>query len=238
VEMLSAIYRLLCYHFGEPPAFFHWRFCDKDNKLGESKTYTPQQFYRDVIGVDLSQYVYLYDSPAHPYRKLYNIQFDRDLFDRPNMTFVNVDIDTIKQLTLKQLMDGEAVWFGCDVGKEFFSDAGILQTGIYDYKSLLGVDFQMTKKERVLYRESVPTHAMVFLGVDVVGGKPVKWRVENSWGASRGDKGYLAMYDEWFDEYLYSVIVNKKYLPEDIRKIFDEEPATLPPWDPMFDMLQ
>jgi bleomycin hydrolase len=231
--MLSDIYRLLSYTFGEPPASFRWRYQDKDEKLSEPKEYTPRQFYKEFIGVDLSQYVCLYDCPAHPYGKLYRIQFDRDLADRPDFTFANVPIAAVKEAVLKQVLEGEPVWFGCDVGQEN-GPSGILKPGIYDYPPLLGIDFTMTKEERIRYRESIPTHSMVFLGVDLEAGKPVKWLVENSWGADKGDKGFLSMYDRWFDEYLYSAVVHRKHLKEEVLKIFTQEPETLPPWDPMF----
>ena len=234
VALLSDIYRLLSYTFGEPPASFRWRYQDKDEKLSEPKEYTPRQFYKEFIGVDLSQYVCLYDCPAHPYGKLYRIQFDRDLADRPDFTFANVPIAAVKEAVLKQVLDGEPVWFSCDVGQEN-GPSGILKPGIYDYPPLLGLDFTMTKEERIRYRESIPTHSMVFLGVDLEAGKPVKWLVENSWGADKGDKGFLSMYDRWFDEYLYTVVVHRKHLKEEVLKIFTQEPETLPPWDPMFD---
>ncbi|MBN1852337.1 MAG: C1 family peptidase [Pirellulales bacterium] len=237
-EMLAEIYRLLCYLFGEPPTSFEWRFADKDDKLSEWKTYTPKQFYEEFIGVDLSQFVCLHHCPAHPYGKLYQIRFDRDFHDRPNMTFINLEIEALKQFTLAQLQGGEPVWFGCDVGKEYYGDEGILRPDILDYETLLGMNLEMTKKERIMYRESVPTHAMVLQGVDIKHGRPVKWRVENSWGKEKGHEGYLAMYDAWFDTYLYSVIIHKKHLPKDVLSILEQEPVMLPPWDPMFATLR
>jgi len=154
------------------------------------------------------------------------------------MTFINLEIEAIKKFTLKQILAGEPVWFGCDVGKEFERNSGILRPGILDYESLLDTDFSMTKKERILYRESIPTHAMVFQGVDIKFGRPVKWLVENSWGKERGKEGYLSMYDKWFDIYLYSVIINKKHLPADVLDILKQKPAMLPMWDPMFSIVR
>jgi len=236
--MLSEIYRFLCYNFGKPPTSFKWRFQNKDNKLSEWKEYTPKQFYKEFVGVDLSGYICIYNCPAHEYGKLYQIRFNRNLFDRANMTFINLEIESVKKFALKQLLAGEPVWFGCDVGKEFHRETGTLRINTFDYNSLLGTDFSMTKKEIVLYRESIPTHAMVFQGVDIKFGKPVKWQVENSWGKDRGKNGYLSMYDTWFDKYLYSVIINKKYLPKDALNILNQKPVILPLWDPMFSIVR
>ncbi|HAK94135.1 MAG TPA: aminopeptidase [Planctomycetes bacterium] len=238
VQMLADVYRVLCYHFGEPPASFSWRFKTKDDKLSELKTYTPKSFYREFVGVDLAEYLLFYSCPAHEFGKLYRIEFDRDLSDGKDMTFANVPIDALKRMVLKQLLADEPVWFGCDVGQEHLGESGILRLGIHDIGGLLGIDLAMTKAERVLYRESIPTHAMVFMGVDLAGDTPVKWRVENSWGGERGDKGYLLMYDDWFDEYLYAALVHAKHVPDDVKAIFGGEPIVLPPWDPMYDGLR
>ena len=92
----------------------------------------------------------------------------------------------------------------------------------------------MNKAERLEYGHSLMTHAMVFQGVNLdEEGRPNRWRVENSWGEEPGKKGYYVMTDTWFDEYLYQVVVNKKYLSEEVLKAFAEKPILLEPWDPM-----
>lgn len=238
VGMMATIYRLLCYHFGKPPVSFKWRFMDKKDKLSPWKEYTPKSFYKAFVAMDLGDYHCLYSSPAHGIGKMYQIRFCRSIFDGQNMTFANLPIQSLKAFAQTQLLAGEPVWFGCDVGKEYHRDSGVLRLGIYDYEGLLGADFAMTKKERILYRESIPTHAMVFQGVDMQFGKPVKWRVENSWGKDRALGGYLTMYDDWFDVYMYSVIIHKKHLPQDVIQLQKQKPQVLPPWDPMFQLVR
>ncbi len=153
--------------------------------------------------------------------------------DIPDMDFINLKIDHLKKFALGSLHDGEPVWVACDVGKDNDRDNGIFAPGIYDYESLYDVEARLTKAERILYRASTPNHAMAFVGVDTVRGEPVKWLVENSWGTERGNKGYWTMYDEWFDEYVYAVIIHKRYLPEDVLRLLDTKPTVLPAWDPM-----
>ncbi|NOZ57117.1 MAG: C1 family peptidase [Calditrichaeota bacterium] len=232
--MLKDVYRVLAICMGVPPTQFQWRYKDKDGNLSELKTYTPQQFYKEVVNFNLNDYVYLINCPTRPYDRLYQITFDRDLYDRPNMTFVNVSGEVLKECTLKMILDDRPVWFGCDVGQEDYTKRGIMSPGIYDYQALLGVDFSMTKAQRIQYHDSVPTHAMVFVGVDTLGGKPVKWLVENSWGTKVGDKGFLRMDDRWFDEYVYAAIIHKDYLPERVLDVLKTKPTVLPPWDPMY----
>ena len=135
--------------------------------------------------------------------------------------------------TVKSIKNNEAVWFGCDVGKMFHRDIGVMYNGLYKYDLLFGIDFNMDKATKLEYGDSQMTHAMLFTGVDLKLNKPIKWRVENSWGVKGGCKGYYLMTDKWFNEYNYEVVIDKKYLPNTLKKIFDREPIKLNPWDPM-----
>ncbi|HUV36689.1 MAG TPA: C1 family peptidase [Patescibacteria group bacterium] len=231
-EMLKDVYRILAFHLGVPPERFTWRFEDKDDNIVEQE-YTPLSFYREAVGVDLSEYVSIFDHPAHPYGKYYRIRYCRNMTGAPDMDFINMDIAHLKKFALDAVMEGEPVWFSADVGKGNDGEHGILAVGMYDYGALFGIDPALTKAERVQYRGSTPNHAMVLIGVDIDDGKPVKWLVENSWGTDRGDKGRWAMYDDWFDEYVYTVIIHKRYLPGDVLDLLDTEPEILPAWDQM-----
>ncbi|OQX82718.1 MAG: hypothetical protein B6D63_07305, partial [Candidatus Latescibacteria bacterium 4484_7] len=235
LEMLKTIYRVLALHLGVPPEQFTWRCEDKDGKIVEG-TYTPVSFYKEAVGVKLSDYLPIIDHPIHPYGKHYRIKYSRNMSDVPDIDFVNLKIDRLKEFALKSLLAGEPVWFAADVGKENDYKEGIMAVGIYDYQSLFGIDASLSKADRVRLRDSTPNHAMVFIGVDTLGGKPLKWLVENSWGTDRGNKGYWTMYDNWFDEYVFAVIINKAYLPDDVTALFKTKPITLPAWDPMRDM--
>jgi bleomycin hydrolase len=233
VEMLKDIYKMLVLNMGVPPTEFKWRYETKDSVVSQIKTYTPQSFFKEVVDLDLRDYVPIYDHPVRPYRKLYQMRLNRNIYDRPDNIFVNLDTEKMRELALKQLLDHEPVYFACDVGKEDNYEHGIMSPKIYDYDSFYGLDFSMSKPDKFRYRESRSTHAMVFVGVDTLDGEPTKWLVENSWGDERGDEGYWTMYDEWFDEYVYKVIIRKKYLPKDVLDILKTEPIVLPPWDPM-----
>jgi bleomycin hydrolase len=233
VEMLKDIYRMLILHFGVPPTEFQWRYENKDSVVSEVKTYTPQSFFEEVVEVNLRDYVPIYNHPVRPYNKLYQMHLSRNIYDRPDNIFINLDTKQMRELALKQLLDNQPVYFACDVSKEDSYEHGIMSPKIYDYEALYGLDFTMTKADKFRYRESHSTHAMVFVGVDTLKGEPTKWLVENSWGDERGDKGYWSMYDQWFDEYVYKVIINKKYLPKPVLDILKTEPTVLPPWDPM-----
>ncbi len=159
------------------------------------------------------------------------------MIERPDMSVLNLPLDVIKARTLKAVLDDEPVWFACDVGQEQLGSDGLMVRGIYDYEALLGVDFSLTKSEQILYGESIPTHAMVFVGVDVVDKQARQWKVENSWGKDRGKDGYWLMDDAWFDQYLYGVILPRKYLEKKTLDALSKQPVVLPPWDAMYNML-
>ena len=230
--MLKDFYRVLALHLGVPPEEFTWRYEDKDGKIHEIK-HTPKSFYKDAVGVDLMDYVTLFDHAAYAYDKYYRIKYCRNMPDASDMSFINVEAPKLREYAYASVLAGDPVWFAADVGKENDVENGIMATGMYDYPALTGVETGLTKADRILYRHSTPNHAMVFIGVDSKKDKPVKWLVENSWGTERGNKGLWSMYNCWFDEYVYTVIVHKKYVPKKVLALLDTEPMILPAWDPM-----
>ena len=231
-EMLQEVYKILAYHLGVPPKQFNWRYSDKDDKITDNR-YTPQEFYKDVIGINLKDYVTIFNHPVHPFGKYYQVKFRRNMADEPDMTFINLDIEAVKIYTLNSLLDNEPVWFAADVGWQMERKIGIMAEGIYQYDALFGIEYQMSKAERIQYGISAANHAMAFIGADTIEGKPSKWRVENSWGTDLGDKGYWTMYDNWFDAYVFTLIIHKKYLPEKVLAILKTKPTILPTWEPL-----
>lgn len=235
-EMLSEIYRMLVYFLGEPPVSFEWSMWDKNGNLLSTKEYTPKSFYDEYIGEDLEDnYIMVMNDPSREYGKVYEIEYDRHVYDGHNWLFVNLPIEKIKEMAIASIKGGCAMYFSCDVGKFLDSRRGTLNLDNYDYSSLLGTDFGMDKAERIRTYDSGSTHAMTLIAVDIdENGNPVKWMVENSWGPAAGYQGKLIMTDEWFDEYMFRVVVEKQFVPEDVMEMMKQQPIKLPPWDPMF----
>ena len=234
-EMMSVIYSLLCMFLGNPPIKFDWSIKDKNNKFTRFNNVDPLDFYRKFTKVKLKNKVCLINAPMSNKKmnELYTIDFLGNVVGGNIIKYANVEINELKKAAIKSIKNNEAVWFGCDVGKMFNRELGIMDMDLYDYEKLFDTKFKMNKASRLEYGDSAMTHAMLFTGVDLKRNTPRKWRVENSWGDKNGDKGYYLMSDSWFDEYNYEVVVDKKYLSNKTLKIFNREPHNLEPWDPM-----
>ena len=235
IRQLSEIYRMLALCLGEPVQEFEWTRCDKNNNIVSRKKYTPKSFYDEFIGEDLeNNYVMIMNDPCREYGKVYEIDYDRHVYDGHNWLYINLPVERIKEMAIASIKDNTAMYFSCDVGKFANSKKGVLDLNNFDYESLMGVTFGMDKKQRVQTHASGSSHAMTLIAVDVVDGKPVKWMVENSWGPAAGYQGNYIMTDEWFNEYMFRLVVEKKYVPADVLKMLDQKPVQLPAWDPMF----
>lgn len=238
VEQLQTVYRLLVMAYGLPPQSFTWAPVKDGKPVSEPKTYTPLSFYREVCAPseDLNaDYVMLMNDPSRPYGQVYEIDYDRHLYDGHNWLYVNLPMDQLKPMIIASLKDSCQMYFSCDVGKFLDRTTGILDPDNFDYGSLLGTTFGMDKKQRIQTFDSGSSHAMTLMAVDLdANGTPKKWKVENSWGASSGFHGYMIMTDRWFDEYMFRVVVNRKYCTPEVLKMLKQKPVRLPAWDPMF----
>ena len=233
--MVEEIYKMLSLHMGTPPAEFDWEFQDKEKKFHAYRGLTPHTFYHNHVKVNLNDYVCLVHSPREitPYHKTFTVKFLGNVIEGAPILYLNVPVEEMKRATIKSLKDNEPVWFGCDVGKSFARDLGIMDTKLYDLDLVYDAPFQTTKEMRMNYGESQMTHAMLFTGVNLIDDKPTRWRVENSWGDKVGKKGFFIMTDDWFDEYMFEVAIHKKYLPKELLKLLDLPPFPLEPWDPL-----
>lgn len=235
LEMLGFIYRFLVLNLGEPPTEFEWTMYDAAGKPVSTKKYTPKSFYDEYVGKDLKgSYVLFMNDPTRDFYKVYEIEYDRHQYDGENWVYVNLPIEEIKKMAIASIKDSTMMYFSCDVGKFYNREKGILDVNYYDYGSLMGTEFGMDKRERILTGSSGSSHAMTLMAVDLdENGNPKKWMVENSWGMT-GFKGHLIMTDEWFNEYMFRLVVDKKYVPQNILDLMEQKPIMLPPWDPMF----
>lgn len=236
-KMLAQIYHMLELTLGKPVDKFTYAFKDKNGRvLGSAKEYTPLSFYQEVVGAPLDgTFIMVMNDPRREYYKTYEVEYDRHTYDGTNWCYLNLPMEEIEKLAIASLKDGRKMYSSYDVGKLLDRKRGYASLDNFDYGSLFGTTFGMDKAQRISTFDSGSTHAMTLTAVDLdAGGNPVKWKVENSWGADSGQKGYLIMTAEWFREYMFRLVVNKKYVPENILKAFDTKPIMVMPEDPLF----
>ena len=234
-RIIADVHRILALHLGTPPSAVDWEYTDDAKSFHREGILTPQQFLAKYTTINLDDYVCLVDDPRteHPKGTTLTVAHLGNVIDAEPVLYLNVDIGLAKQLAKDAILNGEPVWFGCDVGPQMVRKDGIWDARLYDYAGLYGAELAMDKEARVRFGESAMTHAMLLTGVDVLDGEARRWRVENSWGEESGDQGFYTMADNWFDEYVFEVVVNKWRLSPELRQALDAEPAVLPAWDPM-----
>jgi bleomycin hydrolase len=234
-KTLDQLYTLLCTVYGTPPQKFDWEFKDKDNKYQLIPNLTPLSYYKQEIGDALTDCVSIINSPTEdkPFYKTFTVSFLGNLVEK-QVKYLNLPIEELKELVIKQIEAGEVVWFGSDVSRYGDRTLGTWNDGQYAFEELVGVDLALSKSDQLDYCQSSMNHAMLITGFTKVGSKITKWKIQNSWGPDRGEKGYFICSDSWFDLFVYQAVIHKKYLSDKQQNSWDtEEPIVLKPWDPM-----
>ena len=234
-DMMEIIYNLLAMFLGQPPDVINWSTRNKDNRHIVISDMTPIDFCKKYADINIKDKVCLIHAPMSnkKFNTMYTVEYLGNVVEGQIIKYLNVDIKELKKSAMDSIKNNEAVWFGCDVGKRFSRNMGVLDMGIYDYENVFQTSFKMNKQTRLEYGDSEMTHAMLLTGVDIKKRNSTKWKIENSWGTKSGNQGYMMMTDEWFDEYTYEVVIDKKYLNKRLLKYLDMEPVALAPWDPM-----
>ncbi|MET9015028.1 C1 family peptidase [Streptomyces olivaceoviridis] len=234
-EVLAAVHRVLGIHLGTPPQRFLWQWEDKDKEFHRDGWLTPAEFAASYVQLPLDEYVCLVHDPrkSSPVGRTFTVEYLGNVVDAPPVVYLNAPMELLKRLAMEAIVGGEPVWFGCDVAKMMHADAGVWDAALFDYAAVYDAPFTLDKADRLLHHDTQMTHAMLFTGVDVVDGNPRRWRVENSWGEKKADKGFWTMNDSWFGEHVFEIAVRRSALPPELAAALDQPPIVLPAWDPM-----
>ncbi len=239
LEALEIVHRILVIHLGAPPSTVQWQWEDKDRGFHRDDEMTPQEFAAKYADVDLTDYVCVVHDPraTSEVGRTYTVEFLGNVVDSPPVVYLNVDILVMRELAMTALVGGEPVWFGCDTGKMANNERGYWDERLYDYEGVYDADLSLDKADRLLHHDTLMTHAMLFTGVDVVGSDgsqtPRRWRVENSWGDEKAEKGFWTMNDNWFSEHVFEIAVRRSALSAELQQALEQAPIVLPAWDPM-----
>jgi bleomycin hydrolase len=234
-EILKVVFRVLSIHLGTPPERFDWQWTDKDRTFHRDGELTPQEFAAKYVDLPIEDYVCLVHDPrpSSPMGRTFTVEYLGNVLGGAPVTYLNVEMPLMKKIAASALENGEPVWFGCDVGQMMSNEYGLWDAQLYDLPSVYDTTFTLGKADRLVYHETLMTHAMLFTGVDLLDGVPRKWRVENSWGSDRGKDGFYTMNDSWFGEYVFEIAVRRSTLPEELQQALATPPIVLPAWDPM-----
>ena len=230
-QMMNDVYRACAYAFGEPPAQFDLEYRDDDHNYHYDGKMTPIDFYHQYFDTDLHDYVVVTNAPDHEYGQVYFLPSQDNVNGGIPIQFVNVPFKDLQTVVLNQLDGNETIWVGNDILQQMDRKRGLMDAKLYRREELLGIDFTMNKKERLETHQAAVTHAMTLTGYNMVNGQPNRWKIENSWGDKNGDQGYFVMSQDWFEQYTYEAVINKKYLTDEIKEIAKQTPIQLPAWD-------
>lgn len=234
-EAMKEAYRILSILMGEPPQRFDFTYRDKKKKFHAHRDLTPQAFYEKFVGLDLDDYVWLMSAPLAdtPYHRTFYVEHFQNVVEGAPGLFLNIPMAELKDIAVKVVKDKQAMFFGCDVLQAASRKLGIMDPGVFEYDLLFNTTFAMPRADRMRFLQARLTHDMVILGADFIDDKPVKWKVENSWGDEKGNKGFFLMTDAWFDEFTYALVVHKRYLDAEQKRALKQQPTVLPPWHPL-----
>lgn len=232
-DMLSEVYKLCVYSFGVPPTEFELSLHTDNDKLIEENNITPKEFLKRYFDMDISNYADISNAPQanKPYNHVYAVDTDENMVGGETQKFLNLPMERLQELAIQQLKSNTPIWFGNDVLEDSDRNKGYLMGNLYQYDKMFGIDSQMNKTDRLDYQQAEVSHAMTITGVNLVNGQPNRWKVENSWGEDVGEKGYFIMDQKWFEDYVYDVVIDKKFLTKEELAEYEQEPEVLPAWD-------
>lgn len=222
---LQENYNILSKILGEPKFNFNYEYEDKNHQIKSYKNMNPIDFRNQFLTLNLKDFVSIGNLPMYnkEFYKIYAKKYLGNVHQNSEVTFLNLPIEDLKSLVIKQLKDKIPVWMGIYHKKFRDKESGVLDIRLYDYKDKLGFR-PLTKKEALDTNDIWLDHAMTCCGVHLVDNKPIRWKIEDTRGAQVKVNGYYIMNDNYFNEFVLNVIINKKYLSKKQLELLDQKP--------------
>ena len=237
-EMLGIIYNMLSLAVGTPVKHFKYAFRNTQGRpVTQEKEYTPMTFYQATIGeLDYDDYIMVMNDPRRPYYKTYKVLYARHLYDGHDWKYLNLPMKDIETIAVASIKDGIKMYSSYDSEKQRNNRTAYCDLDNYDYDSLFGTSFRMSKEDRISTYDSGSTHAMTLTAVDLdAQGNPIRWKAENTFGTDFGvNGGYVIMSNRWLEEYMFRLVAKKKYAPAFLVKAYEQKPTEVYPEDPLF----
>ena len=237
-KTMQDIYNILCNCQGIPPEHFNFEYTDNSGKSYFIKDITPLEFLNKYIEKDINDYCDVINYPNLPQKTnhIYNVEYLYIMIDSKENIFLNLEYDRLEELIIKQITDGEMVYFSCENGKYINNEQGIWNDKQYDYETLFQIDLTMGKSEMLDTRECYFGHTMIITGIELENNKIKKFKVKNSWGKTETNSGYWVVTPTWMKMYLYEIAIKEKYLTTQEKELFKAEPYTLNIWNPLAEL--
>lgn len=218
-------YSILSKILGEPKYKFTYEYKDINNEEQKIENITPLQFKEKFLSLKVEDFVSIENMPMYN-KEYYKIYRKKYMGGVGNAEFLNLPINEIKELVINQLKDRVPVYMGVNITKFRDDKSGVLDTRLYNYKEMLGLE-SLTKEEALNMYNIRYHHAMIFCGVHLVDNKPIRWKIEDSYGDKEKFNGYYIMNDNYFDEFVINVVIDKKYLNEKQLKALNQDPIEI-----------
>ena len=224
-KYLQENYNILSKILGEPITEFDYEYKDKDGEYKIIKGLTPIEFKNRFLDLKLENFVTIGNMPMYnkEFYKVYKKKYLGNIYKNSDVKYINLPIEELKELTIKQLKDSIPVYMGAHILKYRDIKSGILDTRLYNYENSLNLK-RLSKEESLNSYDISMHHCMAFTGVNLIDDKPQRWKIEDSYGDKERVNGYYVMNDNFFNDFVLSVVIDKKYLKQEQLELLNQEP--------------
>ena len=222
-NMLQEDYEFLSKVYGEPSRKFDYTYIDNNGNTIELKDMTPLKFTEKHLSMNIEDFVFISNVPM--FGRSYGEKIKNNnlnLVENSTVEFLHISSNELKELAIKQLKDNIPVIIGLTVKKFSNFKNGILDTRLYDYEKLVKYK-KLTKEEGLTIEDIILHHYMTITGVYIEDEKPKRWKVEDSYGSEARINGYWIMNDNYFTDYVFTCIIDKKYLSEKQLELYNKK---------------